>query len=357
MPSENPYKSILDHLNIAVIVVDSNLRLKHINTAAEMLLAVSQAKVLETPLLHYFRESDASTDSFRLALKNGDQFTKRRALWQLHNGQQLTVDYTVTPLPDQDGVLIEIVALDRLLRISREEALIASQETTRNLVRSMAHEIKNPLGGIRGAAQLLERELPDESLTEFTQIIIEEVDRLRNLVDRMLGPRQQPKFAPTNAHEVLERIAAVVKVECGSEIRIRRDYDPSIPEFPADKEMLIQALLNIVRNAMQALQEADLNSQGVITLRTRIQRQYTIGQQHHNLVCRIEIEDNGPGIPADILTDIFYPMITGRAEGTGLGLAISQHLIQQHHGLVECESLPGQTIFSIYIPLEQSHAA
>ncbi|MBU3068380.1 PAS domain-containing protein [Aestuariicella sp. G3-2] len=357
MPSEQPYKSILEHLNVAVVFVDTSLRLKHINPAAEVLLAVSQAKVIGTSLLHYFREDGSSTETLRKAIIEENQFTKRRAQWQLHNGEQLTVDYTVTPLSNQDGVIIEIVALDRLLRISREEALISSQETVRNLVRSMAHEIKNPLGGIRGAAQLLERELPNSDLEEFTTIIIEEVDRLRNLVDRMLGPRQLPQFAPTNAHEVLERIATVIKAECGSDIRIRRDYDPSIPEFEADKEMLIQALLNIARNAMQALQEADLNEQSIITLRTRIQRQFTIGQQHHPLVCRIDIEDNGPGIPQDMLTNIFYPMITGRPEGTGLGLAISQHLIQQHQGLVECDSQPGKTTFSIYIPLEQNHAA
>lgn len=357
MTSEQQYKAIFDHLNVAIVLVDNNLRLQHINPAAEMLLAVSRATVINTPFLHYFRESDASKEALEQACEAGDQFTKRRANWQLHNGEKLTVDYTVTPLPDKEGIIIEIMALDRLLRISREEALISSQETTRNLVRSMAHEIKNPLGGIRGAAQLLERELPSKDLEEFTQIIIEEVDRLRNLVDRMLGPRQLPKFAPVNVHEILERVAAVIGAECGSDIRMLRDYDPSIPDFIGDKELLIQALLNIARNAMQALQEADLNEQSVITLRTRIQRQFTIGRQHHGLVCRIDIEDNGPGIAQNLLADIFYPMITGRAEGTGLGLAISQHLIQQHNGLIECESRPGQTTFSIYIPLETSHAA
>jgi two-component system nitrogen regulation sensor histidine kinase GlnL len=204
---------------------------------------------------------------------------------------------------------------------------------------------------------LLERELPAEELQEFTQIIIEEVDRLRNLVDRMLGPRQLPNFEDINVHEVLERVATVIHAECGGDIRLKRDYDPSIPDFPGDKEMLIQAMLNIARNAMQALQEADLSENSSIALRTRIQRQFTIGRQYHNLVCRIDIEDNGPGIPSHIVEDIFYPMITGRAEGTGLGLAISQHLIQQHQGLIECSSHPGKTTFSIYIPLEQHHAA
>lgn len=359
MTTDLHYQSIFEHLNVAVAVVDRHLRLLHVNPSAEALLAVSRASVIGSPFLHYFRDSDSDSvqETFEQAIEEGNQFTKRKAQWQLHNGEKLTVDYTVTPIPDGDKMIIEIVALDRLLRISREEALISSQETTRNLVRSMAHEIKNPLGGIRGAAQLLARELPSQELEEFTQIIIEEVDRLRNLVDRMLGPSQLPKFTNINAHEILERIATVIKAECGDDIIIKRDYDPSIPNFTADKELLIQALLNICRNAMQALQEGDLNEQSFITLRTRIQRQFTIGRQHHNLVCRIDIEDNGPGIPQDILADIFYPMITGRAQGTGLGLAISQHLIQQHQGLIECESRPGQTIFSIYIPLEPRHAA
>lgn len=362
MPAEPPYKSLLEHLNIAVVLVDPKLRIQYLNPAAEVLLAISQSKVAQTPFLHYFRDSDTSKEVLHRAIALENQFTKRRALWYLHNGQPLTVDYTVTPLLNRDGAIIEITALDRLLRISREEALISSQETSRHLVRSMAHEIKNPLGGIRGAAQLLARELPQRELNEYTNIIIEEVDRLRHLVDRMLGPSQLPKFAALNIHEVVERVFAVIKAECGPDLCIQRDYDPSIPELVADKELLIQALLNIGRNAMQALQEAQPHPeaaprQQVITLRTRIQRQFTISQQHHALTCRIDIEDNGPGIPPPLLADIFYPMITGRAEGTGLGLAISQHLIQQHQGFVECSSQPGQTIFSVYLPLEPHHAA
>jgi two-component system nitrogen regulation sensor histidine kinase GlnL len=346
------YRHLIDSLNTAVVLVDNQLRIRHMNPAAEMLLAISFSQVSGTPLVHYFREGQHTGDEMQLAAEQSHNYTKRQAHWQLHTGKKLTVDYSVTPLPDSEGLTIEIHSLDRLLRISREEALISSQETTRNLVRSMAHEIKNPLGGIRGAAQLLERELHDKSLDEFTQIIISEVDRLKNLVDRMLGPRQPLKFTETNIHEVLEHVASVIKVEAGESVRLKRDYDPSIPEFPGDKEQLVQALLNIIRNAMQALQEAGLNESGEIVMRTRIQRQFTIGRTHHNLVCRVEIVDNGPGIPPELIEDIFYPMISGRAEGTGLGLAISQHLIQQHHGLIECDSRPGQTKFTIYLPLE-----
>lgn len=348
------YRHLVDSLNTAIVLVDSQLRIQHMNPAAEMLLAISFSQVQESPLVHYFREGEHTGDEMKLAAEQSHNYTKRQAHWQLHNGQKLTVDYSVTPLPDGEGLTIEIHSLDRLLRISREEALISSQETTRNLVRSMAHEIKNPLGGIRGAAQLLERELSDKSLEEFTQIIISEVDRLKNLVDRMLGPRQPLQFTPSNIHEVLEHVASVIKVEAGEGIRLKRDYDPSIPEFPGDKEQLVQALLNIIRNAMQALQESGMGEQGEVIMRTRIQRQFTIGRIHHSLVCRVEIVDNGPGIPPELIEDIFYPMITGRAEGTGLGLAISQHLIQQHNGLIECSSRPGQTKFTIYLPLEQT---
>lgn len=356
MAIDNHFKSIFDHLNVSLVVIDKEFKILYLNPSAEMLLAASSSTALNKPFLSYFRDDGTPKEVVIQAAKRQTQFTKRRAQWILHNGQKQVVDYSVTPLPDDDGLIIEIMSLERLLRISREESLASAQETTRNLVRSLAHEIKNPLGGIRGAAQLLARELPDPQQEEFTQIIIEEADRLRNLVDRMLGPRQLPKFERQNIHELLEHVAKVIIAECGDQITFVRDYDPSIPEFVGDRELMIQALLNILRNSMQALLESNFERDNKIILRTRIQRQFTINRKYHHLVFRIDIEDNGPGIPANLLSDIFYPMITGRAEGTGMGLAISQNLIQQHQGLIECESQPGQTIFSIYIPLEQQNA-
>jgi two-component system nitrogen regulation sensor histidine kinase GlnL len=243
--------------------------------------------------------------------------------------------------------LVELLQVDRHLRIAREENLIAQQSTARALVRGLAHEIKNPLGGLRGAAQLLERELPDESLTEYTRIIIDEADRLQLLVDRMLGPNSLPNKRELNVHEVLERVRALVQGELPAAIRIQRDYDPSIPPLQADRDLLIQAVLNIVRNAVQALGES-----GVITLRTRTQRQFTIGSRRHRLVARLEIVDNGPGIPPELIEQIFYPMVTGRSDGTGLGLSIAQSLVNQHGGLIECASRPGETVFTLLLPLE-----
>jgi two-component system nitrogen regulation sensor histidine kinase GlnL len=349
-PTSN-YKQLLDSLTTAVVLLDNSFKVIDINTAAESLLEVSLKQVAGISLGLYLHESVDALEKIRQSIEDRSQYTKRKARWRLHTGKRITVDYTVTPLNDEGQILLEIQPLDRLLRISREEALLASQETTKNLIRGLAHEVKNPLGGIRGAAQLLDRELDTEELKEYTHIIMSESDRLRNLVDRMMGPRQPLEFKPTNLHEVLERVIAVMKAETAGKIHFERNYDPSIPEIPGDPEMLIQAVLNIVRNAMQALLEQK-NLSPKISLRTRIHRQFTIGRKHYPLVASISVEDNGPGIPQKIIDDIFYPMISGRAEGTGLGLSISQQLITQHRGLIECSSEPEQTIFSIYIPLD-----
>jgi two-component system nitrogen regulation sensor histidine kinase GlnL len=244
--------------------------------------------------------------------------------------------------------------VDRIRRINREEGFINSAETTQALIRGLAHEIKNPLGGLRGAAQLLEKELPEPALEEYTRIIIEESDRLRALVDRMLGPHQQPKLASLNVHEVLEHIRMLLQAEAGEDVAFERDYDPSLPQMLGDRSQLIQAILNIVRNAVQATRQNE--GDRIITLRTRAQRQFTIGPRRHRLVARIDIADNGPGIDAEIRDSIFFPMVSGRPEGSGLGLAISQAIISRHKGLIECQSEPGNTEFSIYLPLESDHA-
>ena len=354
MLNDRQLRLLLDNLTSAVMVLDENLVLRYLNSAAEDLVAVSSARATGQPLVDVVRESGSSQQSLRSALATGQKYTVRRALWFLHNLEECTVDYSVTPLMDLGLLLLEVQSMDRLLRIAREDALISAQETTRNLVRGMAHEVKNPLGGIRGAAQLLQRELKDlddDGLGEYTQIIIEEADRLRDLVDRMLGPRKPLDLKPTNIHAITERVAQLIEAECDGALIIQRDYDPSIPDLPVDSNQLIQAVLNIVRNAMEAIAESIGLEAGSIAIRTRVQRQFTIGRRHCPLVCRIDIVDNGPGIPEDIRERIFYPMISGRAEGSGLGLSISQHVINQHRGLIKCESEPGKTEFQIYLPL------
>lgn len=356
MVEQANYNKILDGLTTAVVVLDYALNVSHLNASAESLFSVSCDQVVDKHFSTFFAANEAAPASLADALEESRHFTKRKVSWKLHNHSTITIDYTFTPAPDIGHVTLEIQPLDRLLKISREEAWISSQETSRNLVRSMAHEIKNPLGGIRGAAQLLSRELGDSTLEEYTRIIIEETDRLRNLVDRMLGPRTPPELDSINIHEVLEHVASVVSLEVHNKIRILRDYDPSIPDISGDKTQLIQAFMNIARNAIQALSENKSQENPLVTFATRIKRRYTIGRVNHPLVVKVSIKDNGPGIPQNIIDDIFFPMITGRAEGTGLGLSISQNLIGQHHGLIECISEPGTTEFAVYLPLGTNNA-
>lgn len=348
-------RQILDNLTTAVLLLDSDLRLSFMNPAAEMLLAVSGQRVYQQPVQDLFTDSAAALDSLHNAVQNGHPFTKREAQLTLSNGQSMMADYSVTPIiaANRNWLLMELYPRDRLLRITKEEAQLSKQETTKMLVRGLAHEIKNPLGGIRGAAQLLARELPEEHLKDYTEVIIEEADRLRNLVDRMLGSNKLPSLAMTNIHEVLEHVASLIEAECQGSLILVRDYDPSIPEVLMDRAQMIQAVLNIMRNAMQALAGQSELGLGRLTLRTRSLRQFTIGHIRHRLVARIEIIDNGPGIPAELQNTLFYPMVSGRPDGTGLGLAITQNIISQHQGLIECESHPGHTAFSIFLPLEQ----
>ncbi len=353
-------RRLLDNLSTAVLLIDAALIVRYLNPAAEAMLAASRARAVGAPLTDYFvepeRDRSETADVLRNALETGHPFTRREV--RLRIGlQEISVDYTVAPLMvpgEPTALLIELQQIDRLLRISREEALVVKHQATRALVRGVAHEIKNPLGGIRGAAQLLARALPDPELTDYTNIIIEEADRLRSLADRMLGPRKLPERRLVNIHECLERVRSLVLVEADGRATIRRDYDPSLPELHADPDQLIQALLNITGNALQALLEnPEPHEAPNILLRTRALRQFTIGATRHRLVLRTDIIDNGPGIPPALLETIFYPMVSGRANGSGLGLSIAQDIVHQYQGLIECESRPGQTIFSILLPVEQ----
>lgn len=355
------HRRVLDNLTTAVLVVDPDLRVRYLNPAAEAMLAASRARAVDAALTDIFVELDGTDTAAELreCLATLHPFTKREV--RLRQGlQEITVDFSVGLLmtPGEPVCLMfEIQQVDRLLRISREEALLATHTATRALIRGVAHEIKNPLGGIRGAAQLLAKMPAGADVGDYTNIIIEEADRLRNLADRMLGPRKLPELRQVNIHECLERVRALLLGEAGDRIRVRRDYDPSLPELKADPDQLIQALLNIAGNALQALLENPAQEDACITLRTRHLSQFTIGATRHRLVIRVDIADNGPGIPPALLETIFYPMVSGRANGTGLGLSIAQDIVHSYHGLIECESRPGQTVFSILIPVEPENGS
>ena len=342
---------ILDNLSTAVVLLANDMRIEYINPACENLLQVSSRQAIGASLEKVILVDESFEKRLLNAIDDLQPISEYESCITLPDGRKLMIDYVLSPLQladDQTLLMLEIAHMDRHIRITREEKLLTEQSATRNLVRGMAHEIKNPLGGLRGAAQLLERELPSEDLKEYTQIIIGEADRLQLLVDRMLGPNNVPKKRNVNIHQILEHVRQLITVELLSEehIHFKRDYDPSLPDIMADSDMMIQAVLNITRNAVQAL-----SGNGEITLKTRPLRHFTIGHTHHKLVLQTDIIDNGPGIPENIREQIFYPMVTGRAEGTGLGLSIAQSLINQHDGLIKVSSHPGETIFTIYLPL------
>jgi two-component system nitrogen regulation sensor histidine kinase GlnL len=341
---------ILENLNTAVLLADRDMHVICVNPAAEMLFALSARQITGSGLPELLQHEPALLDSIRESVRSGHPFTEHGVELCVGGGRRLTVDCSVTPVAHSNTVpelLLEFVPIDRLLRLAREEALQDQHLAHQAVLRGLAHEIKNPLGGLRGAAQLLERELPDRSLKEYTRIIIHEADRLRDLMSRMMGPDAMPRLKPVNIHEILEHVRALILAEYRVGIDIRREYDPSLPEFAADSGQLIQALLNIARNAAQAM-----NGKGTIRFRTRIERQMTIGQNRYRLALRIEIEDDGPGVPEELRERIFFPMVTGRPEGTGLGLAIAREIIHRHRGGIECASRPGQTLFRILLPLE-----
>jgi two-component system, NtrC family, nitrogen regulation sensor histidine kinase GlnL len=352
---DNPHKRLLDNQKTGVVVMDKDLHLLYLNVAAQNLLEISVRKASKLFIGDVLIKAAQDIAEMQTALTNSNSFTKRQTQLQLMHGKIVDADYTITPF-EEDGeprVLLEITSLEHSYRISREESLNSAHATTRELVRGLAHEIKNPLGGIRGAAQLLAAELNNEDLKDYTNVIIEEADRLHQLVDRLIGSRQPLTMRPTNIHEVLERVRSLVQAETsGNSIDLITDYDPSIPPVLADSSQLIQAMLNIIRNATQALFSPKVeHSLGCIYLRTRIIRNATLGAKFHRLIASIKIIDNGPGIKPDMIDSIFYPMISGRAEGTGLGLSITHSIINQHKGLIECQSRPGATCFTVLLPI------
>ena len=345
---------IFDHLTTAVLLFDENLCLVSINSAGESLLSVSYNRLLgKTP-----KKIWPNTPFFTNAIKKSFQYASTRIErgieMDLINQNSIKVDCIFTPLligDETKEILVELVSADAFVRVMQEFNQQTVQKAAKESIQGMAHEIKNPLGGIRGAAQLMEKELGDKSLLEYTKIIINESDRLRNFVDRMMAANTYPVKSETNIHEIVEYVVSIIRAECPRDLNIKKDYDPSIPNIYVDREQLIQAVLNLLRNAVQATTE-DEN----ILLRTRIQRQMTIQNKLNRLAIQLDIIDNGPGIPAEIESGAFYPMVTGHAEGTGLGLSIAQQLIQSHGGIINYERKEDNTRFSILLPIRSGNA-
>ncbi len=350
---------IFDNLTTAVLWFDRDLRLQAINLAAESLLEISFKQARGLPALALFLEPDKLPRAMARSQRDNVVTTEYGITLDLALGRRITVDYTLTPVADAgeaEGareMLVEMARMDQWLRLSREENLIMQQQTTQHVISSLAHEMKNPLGGLRGAAQLLARQLADTpELREYTEIIVHEADRLRNLLDRILGPRELPVMTPFNIHETLCRAGRLITADTPDEIQVLTDFDPSIPDVTGDADQIYQAILNMVCNAAQALRDQEnRTTPGQIVLRTRVRRRMTLGSKLHKLVLQIDICDNGPGIPSEIRDRVFYPLITGRPGGTGLGLSIAQGYIYRHGGLITCNSEPGETVFTLWLPL------
>jgi two-component system nitrogen regulation sensor histidine kinase GlnL len=340
----------LELLATAVLLLDEHQHVCYANPAAENLFELSRRQLCGHDVRTLFGDAFALFQAIDKALANGASYTEQELELGINGKPRLHLSCTVSVVEAPGASLVlEFRHIDQQLKIAREERLLEQQQANRELIRSLAHEIKNPLGGIRGAAQLLERELNRPPLTEYTQVIIGEADRLQSLVNRLLTPHRLPTYRRTNIHEVLARVASVVQAEF-PEIVIHSDFDASLPEFEADSEQLTQALLNIVRNAAQALQS--VAGRREIRLRTRVARSVTMAKRHFRLALAVSVEDNGPGVPEELRDRIFYPLVSGREGGSGLGLTIAQTFVAQHNGTIECESVPGRTVFTILLPLE-----
>ena len=346
---------LFDNLSTAVMLFNDELQLTCINNAGEDLLSLSNRKLIGQSPEDILPQTPALAQMIRRSLKSGHPYTEHRLELPLHNLRSITVDCRVTPIMNGEScseVIVELVDADALQRVMRAESLTLLHEAARESLRGMAHEIKNPLGGIRGAAQLLERELRNGhgELTEYTRIIIQEADPLRGFIDRMLSGTKQRILEEVNIHELLAYACNLVEAEHEGSLQIKRDYDPSLPTVVVDRSQVIQSVLNIMCNAVQAI-----GKNGQIWIRSRIQRQITIHKKAHRLGVRVDIIDDGPGVPPGIEKGIFYPLISGRPEGMGLGLSIAQALINAHGGLIEYERADQKTIFSIFLPVEHAH--
>ncbi len=343
---------LVDSLATGIVVLDAQLCVVYANVAAQTLLAMSFNQARGRPVSELFAESNGMSATLRRARDEGEGFSEREVTIRPATMPRETrvLDITVTPLQGQatgTHLLLELSDETQRTRFIRESEQRARLEGSRMMTRQLAHEIKNPLGGLRGAAQLLARQLADPGQREYTTVIINEADRLTALVDAMSGPMRPPQRVLTNVHEICEHVFRLLRAEARPTVLLDRDYDPSVPEGPLDRHQLVQALLNVARNAMQAVGE-----RGRIVLRTRVVSNTRIGLERCRLAVRIDVEDDGPGVPEHIRSSLFYPLVTGRADGTGLGLAVAQEIVTRNRGAIEFRSEPGCTVFSLLLPLD-----
>jgi two-component system nitrogen regulation sensor histidine kinase GlnL len=348
----------LDLLATAIVIVDGELVVRFANPAAENLFELSSKSFVGNSVTEIFENDRVLISAIDYACINHCSYTEHDLKIGVVGRPKLHLSCTLSPVEIEswvagwEGLLLEFRHIEQQIKIAREERLHDQSQANRELIRNLAHEIKNPLGGIRGAAQLLDHELERPGLHEYTQVIMKEADRLQSLMDRLLTPHRLPQPAPLNIHEVLERVRSLILAEYPRGIVIRRDYDTSVPLLKGDKEQMIQIVLNIARNAAQAMK-----GDGRLTFKTRIARQVTLARKRYKHALVVEISDTGPGIPEDMREKVFYPLVSGREGGSGLGLTLAQTFVTQHGGTVTFESQPGNTTFMLLLPINHSESA
>jgi two-component system nitrogen regulation sensor histidine kinase GlnL len=347
----NSFRQILDHLATAVLTLDDGLCVQYMNSAAEELFGLSARQACGHRLSRLVQQSDELETMARRVLEQQTSLTGRDLEMTPREASALPLvaDCTASRFGagcGSDAVLLEFQDTTRLRRINRETELILQHGASRKIIRQLSHEIKNPLAGLKGAAQLLESELAASGLVEYTAVMVREVDRLAALIDRMLGPSGPPDFQPCNVHELLGHVLQLVDAEAPAGVRTLRDFDLSLPRLNLDRGLMMQVFLNLARNALQAM-----GGKGELILRTRVHSNVTIANRRYRQVAVVEFQDSGPGVDAAVADTLFYPLVTSRPDGTGLGLAISQELVNRHAGLIEFSSRPGHTVFQVLLPI------
>ena len=349
----NLNQSLLSELTTGIVILDTSLKIKFINSSALGILDTTERNSLKQEIDQIFFEEPESVSSFREALEKKHSFTKTDAILNLKRGGKVLCTYIVHPLSDENepGLLLEIINKEASSELIERYRMKANQQISQDFVRGLAHEIKNPLSGIRGSAQLLSNKLMSQDLKEYTDIVIKQTDRLTSLVDNILGPNEKPDFKYQNIHYPIENVLNLIENEQSYEgILITKDFDPSIPDLLIDSYLIENSILNLIKNAKEALKESN-SSNPEINIMTRVSHGEIIDGERNSTVCKISIIDNGPGIEEEIKDSIFFPMITGKDKGTGLGLSITQGIISQHKGNIHFSTEPDRTEFFINIPI------
>jgi len=345
----------MEDLATAIFVCNQDFLIKYINPSAEILFELSHDQAFNESISLFFEEIDFFKDALKQAKTKQSSYREHEYFIKTKQNKTICVSFTITPIEGTElDFIVEFIQMDQQLRVAREERMFIQQQANSELLRNLAHEIRNPLGGLRGAAQLLEKELNEKSLKEYTQVIINEADRLQNLMNKLLTPHQLPVYKKTNIHEVLERVRSLILSEFPNNLNLIRDYDVSLPEFIGDREKLIQAVLNVARNGVQAMLKNKLKDKMNLAFITRAESQIVFHKKKHTTAIRLDIIDNGPGINIELLDKIFYPLVSGKESGSGLGLSLAQNFITQHNGMIDCASAPGNTKFSIILPIDNN---